>query len=92
MKIILRLGIIALLAVLLTACSSKNPSTENPTVPPASEQTSENTVPTVEKKSPSFEDGELYLQAIAARDTKLCAKIVESDLKKRCETDAKPVK
>lgn len=37
---------------------------------------------------PSFQDGDLYLQALAAKDTALCAKIGNESLKARCEQNA----
>lgn len=38
---------------------------------------------------PSFNDGDLYLKAIGAKDLNLCAKIGNAELKARCETKVK---
>lgn len=37
---------------------------------------------------PSFQDGDLYLQALATHDVSLCAKIGNESLKSRCEQNA----
>lgn len=37
---------------------------------------------------PSFQDGDLYLQALAAHDVNICTKIGNESLKARCEKNA----
>lgn len=51
------------------------------TPPPATESRRE------QKKPPSFEDGQLYLQAVAAGDVSMCTKISDQTLKTKCQSD-----
>lgn len=57
----------------------------------ASETVSESSSKTApqQKEAPKFEDGQLYLQAIAKHDLAMCVKISDATLKAKCQTEVK---
>lgn len=103
-KILFRFAAVSFLLIGLSGCFGANVDTkpsmntdttkETPTTDTATDTTT--TTPTATPPTttpttqPSYDDGQLYLKAIGAHDTKLCTKIADANLKTRCEKDAKP--
>lgn len=83
-------AIVFLAAILLSGCfgffEKKSKSAETTERPAASESssTAQNGKANV-PEPPSFQDGDYYLQALAARSLDICQKIKNAKLKQRCE-------
>lgn len=86
-KILLALLILIIIGGGVYFMYRKNaPMTSQPTPPPAQ---AEQMPPAA---TPSFQDGEFYLQALKQNDITLCVKIGNEKLKERCEQDLTPKK
>ncbi|MBI5412765.1 hypothetical protein HZA42_00270 [Candidatus Peregrinibacteria bacterium] len=105
MKKILLIGAVALITVSMTGCfgsrdrSAASQQEESAAVSPVEIKAETEVLPVKQEAQnsqssgvvapPSFQDGDLYLQALAKKDLKLCAKLQSQKLKDRCVTEIK---
>lgn len=79
------LGSVIFLAGCFGSSDKDIPQTNTAVRPSAQEEERPKNIPPA---TPSFQDGDLYVQALTDKDKKICTQIVNQQLKTRCIVDA----
>lgn len=88
-------GLMLIASLVFSGCSllggqeNTKPAAEEKQVEVVTPQVGTQTPPVVEVQTPSFNDGDLYLKALAEKNVELCKQVKNVDLEARCEKEVK---